>query len=99
MGLFFEKGEILQLTVGAYQPEKAAIPFGSAKITVPEEGFTYMPGQPVKMITLGGDATECADPSEVVTSPATHNVGLPLHLHRRTDITAIFIFLRFLPRN
>lgn len=75
MGLFFEKGEILQLTVGAYQPEKAAIPFGSAKITVPEEGFTYMPGQPVKMITLGGDATECADPSEVVTSPATHNVG------------------------
>ena len=75
MGLFFEKGEILQLTVGAYQPEKAAIPFGSAKITVPEEGFTYMPGQPVKMITLGGNATECADPSEVVTSPATHNVG------------------------
>lgn len=75
MGLFFKKGEILQLTVGAYQPEKAAIPFGSAKITVPEEGFTYMPGQPVKMMTLGGDATECADPSEVVTSPATHNVG------------------------
>ena len=75
MGLFFEKGEILQLTVGAYQPEKAAIPFGSAKITVPEEGFTYMPGQPVKMMTLGGDATECADPSEIVTSPATHNVG------------------------
>lgn len=75
MGLFFEKGEILQLTVGAYQPEKAAIPFGSAKITVPEEGFTYMPGQPVKMMTLGGNATECADPSEVVTSPATHNVG------------------------
>ena len=75
MGLFFEKGEILQLTVGAYQPEKAVIPFGSAKITVPEEGFTYMPGQPVKMMMLGGDATECADPSEVVTSPATHNVG------------------------
>lgn len=75
MGLFFERGEVLQLTVGAYQSEKAAIPFGSAKITVPEERFTYMPGQPVKMMTLGGDATECADPSEVVTSPATHNVG------------------------
>ena len=75
MGLFFERGEILQLTVGAYQSEKAAIPFGSAKITVPEERFTYMPGQPVKMMTLGGDATECADPSKVVTSPATHNVG------------------------
>lgn len=75
MGLFFEKGEILQLTVGAYQPEKAAIPFGSAKITIPEEEYTYMPGQTVKMMTLGGGTGECADPDEVVTSPATHNVG------------------------
>lgn len=75
MGLFFEKGEILQLTVGAYQPEKAAIPFGSARITVPKEGFTYMPGQQPEMMTLGGNADECADPAEVVTSPATHNVG------------------------
>lgn len=75
MGLFFEKGEILQLTVGAYQPEKAAIPFGSAYITVPKEDFTYMPGQQPEMMTLGGNADECADPAEVVTSPATHNVG------------------------
>jgi hypothetical protein len=75
MGLFFEKGEILQLTVGAYQPEKAAIPFGSAHITVPKEDFTYMPGQQPEMMTLGGNADECADPAEVVTSPATHNVG------------------------
>lgn len=75
MGLFFEKDEILQLTVGAYQPEKAAIPFGSAHITVPKEDFTYMPGQQPEMMTLGGNADECADPAEVVTSPATHNVG------------------------
>lgn len=75
MGFFFEKGEILQLTVGAYQPEKAAIPFGSAHITVPKEDFTYMPGQQPEMMTLGGNADECADPAEVVTSPATHNVG------------------------
>lgn len=75
MGLFFEKGEILQLTVGAYQPEKAAIPFGSAHITVSKEDFTYMPGQQPEMMTLGGNADECADPAEVVTSPATHNVG------------------------
>lgn len=75
MGLLFDKGEILQLTVGAYKPEKAAIPFGSARITIPKEGFTYMPGQQVEMMTLGGNATQCADPEEVVTSPATHNVG------------------------
>lgn len=76
MGLYFNKGEILQLTVGAYQPANAAIPFGSASISVPRDGFTYMPGQkPVDMITVGGNATQCADPTEVVVSPATHNAG------------------------
>lgn len=75
MGLMFGKDEILQLTVGAYEPENAAIPFGSARISVPEKGFTFMPGEQVGMITLGGNETECADPAEVVTSPATHNAG------------------------
>lgn len=75
MGLYFDEGEILQLTVGAYQPANAAIPFGSASISVPRDGFTYMPGQPVDMITVGGNATQCADPAEVVVSPATHNAG------------------------
>lgn len=75
MGLMFGKDEILQLTVGAYQPANAAIPFGSARITVPKEGFTFMPGGNVEMLTIGGKETECADPDEVVTSPATHNAG------------------------
>lgn len=75
MGLYFAEGEILQLTVEAYQPEKASIPFGSAKITIPTKGFTYMPGQQTEMMTLGGNATECANPQEVVTSPTPHNSG------------------------
>lgn len=75
MGLLFDKGEILQLTVGAYQPTKADIPFGSAHITIPKEGYTYMPGKKVEMMTIGGNATECADKNEVVKSPATHNSG------------------------
>lgn len=75
MGLYFDEGEILQLTVGAYQPANAAILFGSASISVPRDGFTYMPGQPVEMMTVGGNATQCADPAEVVVSPATHNAG------------------------
>lgn len=75
MGLYFDEGEILQLIVGAYQPANAAIPFGSASISVPRDGFTYMPGQPVEMMTVGGNATQCADPAEVVVSPATHNAG------------------------
>ncbi|WP_273388973.1 CocE/NonD family hydrolase [Barnesiella viscericola] len=75
MGLYFNEGEMLQLTVGAYQPANAAIPFGSASISVPREGYTFMPGQQVEMITVGGNATQCADPTEVVVSPATHNAG------------------------
>lgn len=75
IGLLFDENEILQLTVGAYHPEKALIPFGSARISIPKEGFTYQPGQPVEMLTIGGHAEECADPQAVVTSPATHNVG------------------------
>lgn len=75
MGLYFDEGEILQLTVGAYQPANAAIPFGSASISVPREGYTFMPGQQVEMITVGGNATQCADPTDVVVSPATHNAG------------------------
>lgn len=75
MGLYFNEGEMLQLTVGAYQPANAAIPFGSASISVPREGYTFMPGQPVDMITVGGNATQCADPTDVVVSPATHNAG------------------------
>lgn len=75
IGLYFAEGEILQLTVEAYQPEKASIPFGSAKITIPTKGFTYMPGQQTEMMTLGGNATECANPQEVVTSPTPHNSG------------------------
>lgn len=75
MGLYFNEGEMLQLTVGAYQPANAAIPFGSASISVPREGYTFMPGQPVDMITVGGNAPQCADPTDVVVSPATHNAG------------------------
>ncbi|MCC8071348.1 MAG: CocE/NonD family hydrolase [Bacteroidales bacterium] len=75
MGLYFNQGEILQLTVGAYKPSQGAIPFGSACITVPKDGYTYMPGSQVEMLNLGGNETECADPNETVTSPVTHNRG------------------------
>ncbi|WP_297273637.1 CocE/NonD family hydrolase [uncultured Bacteroides sp.] len=98
MGLFFERGEILQLTVGAYQSEKAAIPFGSAKITVPEEGFTYMPGQPVKMMTLGGDATNVPTPAKLSLRQLRTTLDA-IASTPEDDTTAIFIFLRFLPNN
>lgn len=55
MGLMFDKDEILQLTVEAYRPAAAAIPFGSARISIPNEGYTYQPGNNVDLVTLGGN--------------------------------------------
>ena len=76
MGMLFNKGEYLQLTVGAYVPPTPNLKFGSAKITIPAEGMTYNPTDAnVKMITLGGDADQVDDKAAVVTSPATHNKG------------------------
>lgn len=75
IGLYFEKGEILQLTVGAYTPQNASLPFGSALISIPKEKYTYMPNEKVEMITLGGNANEKADETEVIKSPITHNIG------------------------
>ena len=71
----FDKDEILQLSVEAYRPAAAAIPFGSARISIPNEGYTYQPGNNVDLVTLGGNENQCADPKEVVTSPASHNAG------------------------
>ena len=76
MGMIFEKNEYLQLTVGAYEPPVANIPFGSAKITVPASGMTYNPqDKNATFVTIGGNANEVADKAEVVTSPQTHNHG------------------------
>ncbi|MDO5531394.1 CocE/NonD family hydrolase [Sutterella sp.] len=75
IGLRFEKGEQLALTVGAYRPGEAAIPFGEARISVPKVGYTFTPGEKVEMMTIGGNSKEVADPKEVVTSPATMNKG------------------------
>lgn len=76
MGMIFEKGEYLQLTVGAYVPPIANIPFGGSIQTIPAEGMTYDPADKnVKMILLGGHETDVDDPAEVAKAPASHNKG------------------------
>ncbi len=75
MGMKYHKGESIRLTVGAYRPVDAKLPFGLAKIDVPTVSFTYQPGTDAKAVTLGGDCTEVANPKQVVKSPETHNKG------------------------
>ncbi|MBO5652495.1 MAG: CocE/NonD family hydrolase [Selenomonas sp.] len=77
MGMKYHAGEKLQLTVAAYQPPQpdSVPPFGSAKIAVPEKGYTYMPGEKPAMKVLGGKYTEVACPELTVKAPATRNKG------------------------
>ena len=76
MGMIYHKGESLRLTVGAYRQEKADVPpFGSTKIAVPTESYTYPVSSTVKKEVLGGDCSEAADPAQVVKPVPTHNKG------------------------
>ncbi len=75
MGMIYHKGETIRLTVSAYQPGPAHLPFGSAKIEVPTDSYTYEPGTEVNKKALGGNIQEVADPAQVVQTPATHNKG------------------------
>lgn len=56
MGMRFKKGEYLYITVNAYKTAEWASPFDlkMAKLRVPRDGFTYMPGEKPEMLTIGG---------------------------------------------
>ena len=76
MGMKYHAGEKLRLTVRAYNPPSVdTVPsFGYSKITVPKEGYTYIPGSRPEMVTLGGiDGKEYV--KKAVTPPKTRNKG------------------------
>lgn len=77
MGMKYHKGESLRLTIEPYKaPGKEAIPaFGSAKIVVPQSGYTYDPKEKPAMKTLGGQAETSAHPEYEVKAPAIRNKG------------------------
>ncbi|MCR5758116.1 MAG: CocE/NonD family hydrolase [Selenomonas sp.] len=77
MGMKYHAGEKLHLTIAPYQPptKESIPPFGSAKITVAKDGYTYMPNEKTAMKTMGGNADEIAHPEAVVKAPATRNKG------------------------
>ena len=56
LGLRLRAGEILQVMIVPFAPMEMDLPLGSARISVPAEGYTYMPGESVEMQTLGGGA-------------------------------------------
>ena len=77
MGMKYHKGERLELTITPYTaPDESIVPpFGSAKITIPKEGFTYEPATSPEMMTLGGNEHETGAPEDKVTPPESRNHG------------------------
>lgn len=55
-GLRVHAGEMLQVMVMPYAPMKMELPLGSARITIPKDRYSYMPGEEVETVTLGGGA-------------------------------------------
>lgn len=72
----FNQGEQLELIVKPFTYPNVILPFGSAKIDVPVDTFTYMPNENVKMMTVGGDYKQVANSAEITSPPALHNKGI-----------------------
>lgn len=80
IGLVFGKGEMLQLTVGAYKSpdlrnSELAFAFGDAKISVPAETYTFDPAVKTKMVSLGGHAKEISEDGKTAALPKDCNHG------------------------
>lgn len=76
MGWTVRKGDTLRLTVGAYTPSPMRDPSdGTAKVAIPADGYTYMPGEKVEKRILGGEAESYPYADCVVSLPDSRNKG------------------------
>jgi predicted acyl esterase len=88
-------GDTLQVMVAPFRVQPMALPFGSARISIPVEGFTYSPSAKVEMMTLGGDASTSPQWSRdqaVVDEPRNAGTHI-LHMGGRYD-SHLFVPLR-----
>lgn len=78
MGLKFKKGDILRVTVSPYKTKKmwtGPFKLKMAKINLPKEGFTYMPGEKPEMYTIGGTEMFAGSKVDTAEMPKDHNKG------------------------
>ncbi len=78
MGLKFKKGDILRVTVSPYKTKKmwtGPFKLKMAKISLPKEGFTYMPVEQPEMYTIGGAEMFAGSKVDTAEMPKDHNKG------------------------
>ncbi len=77
-GLLFKKGDILRLTITGYKTKKlwtGPFKLKMAEISLPKEGFTYMPNETVEMYKIGGGEMLGGSKIENIDMPKDVNKG------------------------
>lgn len=79
IGLHFNKGEYMQLTIRPYKSGNdriASLPFGSSKLKIPRDTFTYDPNdKDIEFKTLGGNHKQIPESRKNVELPTDINTG------------------------
>ncbi|SFS88029.1 hypothetical protein SAMN02910357_02368 [Succinivibrio dextrinosolvens] len=77
MGMIYHKGEKLCLKISPYvAPSRDFVPrFGSAKITLAKNEYTFAPDSKVKFRSIGGNADFVPYPEDAVKVPKSRNHG------------------------
>ena len=85
MGWNVKKGETLCLTLGAYKAMPLMDPGdGTARVTIPKDEFTFMPGTHPEMEVLGADPVPYPYPEDHVQMPPSINKGIHI-IHSGSD--------------
>jgi len=80
MGMKYEKGDKLRLTVSAYRPDATDLPpihFGEKKVPVPVGSETFLPSESPRLMYLGGKAetSPAYMKTQAVVDPPSRNKG------------------------
>lgn len=78
MGLQFQKGDVLRVTVSPYKTQKmwtGPFKLKMAKIQLPKEGYTYFPEDKPEMVTIGGGEMFAGSQVDTAEMPKDHNKG------------------------
>lgn len=101
MGLLFQKGDQLRLTVSAYKTRKlwtGPFKLKMAKIELPKEGYTYLPDEQPEMVTIGGAEMFGASGGEVETAHMPHDVNKGRHIIHTGGKYDSFLYVPVVPQ-
>lgn len=101
MGLLFKKGDILRLTISGYKTRKmwtGPFKLKMARIALPKDGFTYMPGSNPEMYTIGGGEMFGSSSGEVETTEMPHDVNKGRHIIHTGGEYDSFLYIPVIPK-